>query len=63
MMNYDIVIIGAGPGGIFLRMSWVKLKDNLKIGIFEAGRQPEKRKCPIDGERLSPVSAVKAVRS
>lgn len=52
MMNYDIVIIGAGPGGIFSAHELVKLKDNLKIGIFEAGSSLKKRKCPIDGEKI-----------
>ena len=52
MMNYDIVIIGAGPGGIFSAYELVKLKDNLKIGIFEAGGSLKKRKCPIDGEKI-----------
>ena len=52
MMNYDIVIIGAGPGGIFSAYELVKLKDNLKIGIFEAGSSLKKRKCPIDGEKI-----------
>ncbi|MBC5744074.1 FAD-dependent oxidoreductase [Lachnospiraceae bacterium MD308] len=51
-MNYDIVIIGAGPGGIFSAYELVKLKDNLKIGIFEAGSSLKKRKCPIDGEKI-----------
>ena len=49
MMNYDIVIIGAGPGGIFSAYELVKLKDNLKIGIFDAGSSLKKRKCPIEG--------------
>ena len=52
MMNYDIVIIGAGPGGIFSAYELVKLKDNLKLGIFEAGSSLKKRKCPIDGEKI-----------
>ncbi len=52
MMNYDIVIIGAGPGGIFSAYELVKLKDNLKIAVFEAGSSLEKRKCPIDGEKI-----------
>ena len=52
MMNYDIVIIGAGPGGIFSAYELVKLKDNLNIAVFEAGSSLEKRKCPIDGEKI-----------
>ena len=50
--QFDVIIIGAGPGGIFSAYELVKLKDNLKIGIFEAGSSLKKRKCPIDGEKI-----------
>ena len=46
-MNYDVIIIGAGPGGIFSAYELNKLKPNLKIGLFELGKSLEKRKCPI----------------
>ncbi|MCR5210206.1 MAG: FAD-dependent oxidoreductase [Lachnospiraceae bacterium] len=51
-MDYDVIIIGAGPGGIFSAYELAKLKDNLKIGVFETGNPLEKRKCPIDGEKV-----------
>lgn len=51
-MNYDIVIIGAGPGGIFSAYELLKLAPNTKIGIFETGNPLEKRKCPIDGVNI-----------
>lgn len=51
-MDYDVIIIGAGPGGIFSAYELVKLKPELKIGIFEAGNSLEKRKCPIDGKKV-----------
>lgn len=46
-MDYDIIIIGAGPGGIFSAYELVKINPNLKIALFELGRTLEKRKCPI----------------
>lgn len=52
MKNYDVVIIGAGPGGIFSAYELSLLKPELKIGVFEAGKPLEKRKCPIDGEKI-----------
>ena len=49
-MQYDIIIIGAGPGGIFSAYELLKSKPELKIGVFEAGAPLNKRKCPIDGK-------------
>ena len=48
-MNYDVLIIGAGPGGIFSAYELTLRDPNLKIGIFEAGHPLNKRKCPING--------------
>lgn len=51
-MKYDVVIIGAGPGGIFSAYELVKQNENLKIAVFEAGNPLEKRRCPIDGDKV-----------
>jgi len=51
-MNYDVIIIGAGPGGIFSAYELSKLNPSLKIAVFEAGHALSKRKCPIDGEKI-----------
>ncbi len=51
-MNYDVIIVGAGPGGIFSAYELVKLNPSLKIAVFEAGNALEKRKCPIDGVKI-----------
>ena len=50
--KYDVIIIGAGPGGIFAAYELVQHKPQLKIAVFEAGHALEKRKCPIDGEKI-----------
>ncbi|MDO4467848.1 MAG: FAD-dependent oxidoreductase [Bacillota bacterium] len=50
-MNYDVIIIGAGPGGIFSTYELAK-NSSLKIAVFEAGHALEKRKCPIDGKKI-----------
>ena len=50
MNNYDVIIIGAGPGGIF---SAYELKDSGKsVAVFEEGNPLSKRKCPIDGVKI-----------
>lgn len=51
-MMYDIVIIGAGPGGIFSAYEAIRINPALKIGVFEGGNPLEKRKCPIDGVNI-----------
>ena len=51
-MDYDILIIGAGPGGIFSAYELTKLEPKLKIAVFEGGHMLEKRRCPIDGKKV-----------
>ena len=51
-MHYDVIIIGAGPGGIFSAYELAKLNPQLKIAVFESGKPLEKRRCPIDGEKI-----------
>lgn len=51
--RYDVIIIGAGPGGIFSAYELLKLQPSLKLAIFEAGNSLAKRHCPIDGEKIT----------
>lgn len=51
-MKYDVIIIGAGPGGIFSAYELVKKNPEMKIAVFEYGNTLEKRKCPIDGVKI-----------
>ena len=51
-MHYDIVIIGAGPGGIFSAYELTRQDPSLKIAVFEAGHSLDKRRCPIDGKKI-----------
>ena len=41
-MKYDVVIIGAGPGGIFSAYELMKQNKNLKIAVFEEGNPLDK---------------------
>lgn len=52
MKKYDVVIIGAGPGGIFSAYELMKKAPDLKVAVFEAGHPLEKRHCPIDGVKV-----------
>ena len=51
-MNYDVIIIGAGPGGIFSAYELIRLNPGLKVAVFEAGHALSKRRCPIDGDKI-----------
>ena len=51
-MKYDVMIIGAGPGGIFSAYELTRANKNLKVAVFEAGHRLDKRKCPIDGDKV-----------
>ena len=51
-MKYDVIIIGAGPGGIFSAYELTSKNKNLKIAVFEAGHALAARHCPIDGDKV-----------
>ena len=51
-MNYDVIIIGAGPGGVFSAYELMERCPDLKIAVFEAGNALGKRQCPIDGKKV-----------
>ena len=42
-MQYDVIIIGAGPGGIFAAYELLQHKPDIKIAVFEAGHCADRR--------------------
>ena len=51
-MKYDVIIIGAGPGGIFAAYELKKGNPDLSVAVFEAGHELSRRHCPIDGDKI-----------
>ena len=45
-MKCDVVIVGAGPAGIFTALEMIRQGSNKKIIIVEKGRAIENRRCP-----------------
>ena len=45
-MNTDIVIVGAGPAGIFTAIEMIRRGSKKHITIVEKGQPIEKRRCP-----------------
>ena len=52
MKKYDVIIIGAGPGGIFSAYELLEKCPGMQIAVFEAGHELKKRRCPIDGVKV-----------
>jgi len=46
--KYDVIIIGAGPSGIFLAYELIQKGKHKNILLVEQGKPVESRKCPIE---------------
>ena len=47
-MKYDVVIVGAGPAGLFCAYELTQKNPNLKILMLEKGRLVKNRVCPMN---------------
>ncbi len=46
--KYDIIVVGMGPGAIFLAYEMLQLEKTKKILLIEQGKRVEQRNCPIE---------------
>ena len=52
-MDYDVIIIGAGPGGIYAAYELAKQRPGIRVAVFESGHALERRRCPIAEGKVS----------
>lgn len=50
-MKYDLIIVGAGPSGIFTALELIRKDKSKSILLVEKGSAIEKRRCPKDKTR------------
>jgi len=53
MKHYNVIIVGAGPAGIFAALELVSAKNGIKILLLEKGRDLEERVCPSAVHKIS----------
>lgn len=46
-MNFDVVIIGAGPAGLFAAYELKKLNKDISVALVDKGKLAENRSCPM----------------
>jgi len=59
-MDYDVIIIGAGPGGIYSAYELKKTSPGLRVAVFESGKELAGRHCPIDGDKIKKCISCKS---
>ena len=52
-MDYDVIIVGAGPTGYMCAIKLIEKKEDLRILIVDRGKSIEKRTCPVLNHQLS----------
>jgi uncharacterized FAD-dependent dehydrogenase len=52
ILSYDVIIVGAGPSGIFTALELIRQKSEKKILIIEKGRNIEQRHCPKEQTKV-----------
>ena len=63
MKKYDVIIIGAGPSGIFCAYKLIENNNDLNILMIEKGRPIEKRNCPKRKTKIGRASCRERVSS
>lgn len=57
--KYDVILVGAGPAGIFCAYELITKNKNLKVLLVEKGNDIYSRKCPILEKKQQNVPILK----
>ncbi|MDD3640534.1 MAG: FAD-dependent oxidoreductase, partial [Atribacterota bacterium] len=49
---YDVIIVGAGPAGIFTALELLKDNNKVDILMLEKGKNIDERKCPMREQNI-----------
>jgi len=55
-MDYNVIIVGAGPAGIFCALELIANAPHLKILMIEQGKDIDRRHCPMDAKGQACIS-------
>ena len=48
MDKYDVIVVGMGPGAVFMAYEMTKLKKDKKVLLIDQGKRVEDRNCPLE---------------
>lgn len=51
--DYDVIIVGAGPAGIFAALELLKTPRKIRVLLIEKGRDIDQRSCPLKTRNIS----------
>lgn len=46
-MNFDVIVVGAGPAGLFTAYELISKNKNLKVCLVDQGKRAKSRFCPM----------------
>ena len=61
MNKFDVIIVGAGPAGIYCAYEFVEKDPNLKVLLIEKGNDIYNRRCPVLEHKVAKCPIVRGV--